>query len=272
MLGSNKFFFILASIIVRYSISQEESVCSDELNWVDSYGRDCSYYDEGNFCEIFGNCCMNMFTANLACCACGGGTNYIFECEDDTDFRDCNGNSCLWYGIPVNSPFDFGTISTATDDTNLFDTRCTLFGSSCPSENGLYATTQCCFCGGGFGLFTHPSTNVQEPSTIPQAASQVNAQIPSIPPSLYPSSTKASSSSVSYSLSVDNCESKGSSSKSRTSTKSSKSSKSSKCSSSGDEVTGTKDIETSSSLTTYADSFSFQFSTVIIFFCFQMNV
>ena len=25
---------MLSSIIVRYSISQEESVCSDELNWV----------------------------------------------------------------------------------------------------------------------------------------------------------------------------------------------------------------------------------------------
>ena len=43
-----------------------------------------------------------MFTANIACCACGGGTNYIFDCKDDTDFRDCNGNSGLWYGIPVN--------------------------------------------------------------------------------------------------------------------------------------------------------------------------
>ena len=34
MLGSNKLFQILVPSIVRYSISQEESVCSDELNWL----------------------------------------------------------------------------------------------------------------------------------------------------------------------------------------------------------------------------------------------
>ena len=34
MLGSNTLFLILASSIVRYSISQEESMCSDELDWV----------------------------------------------------------------------------------------------------------------------------------------------------------------------------------------------------------------------------------------------
>ena len=45
-----------------------------------------------------------MFTANIAYCACSGGTNYFFDCKDDTDFRDSNGNSGLWYGIgiPVN--------------------------------------------------------------------------------------------------------------------------------------------------------------------------
>ena len=46
-----------------------------------------------------------MFTANIACCAYGGGTNYIFDFKDDTDFRDCNGNSGLCYGIPVNIKF-----------------------------------------------------------------------------------------------------------------------------------------------------------------------
>ena len=39
-----------------------------------------------------------MFIANIAGCACGGGTNYIFDCKDDRDFRDCNGN-------PVNIKF-----------------------------------------------------------------------------------------------------------------------------------------------------------------------
>ena len=45
-----------------------------------------------------------MFIAKIACCACGGGTNYI-ECKGHRDFRDCNGNSGLWYGIPVNIKF-----------------------------------------------------------------------------------------------------------------------------------------------------------------------
>ena len=51
-----------------------------------------------------------------------------------------------------------------------------------------------------------------------------------------------------YSLSVENCESKGRSLKSRNSTNSVKSSKSSKYSSLDDEVTGTKDIETNGSI------------------------
>ena len=53
-------------------------------------------YELNNWCEEFGTCCDNEdgLIANTACCACGGGYDYLERCVDNPTFIDCNSWKC----------------------------------------------------------------------------------------------------------------------------------------------------------------------------------
>merc|ERR1712151_448279 len=48
--------------------------CTNDPNFIDSFGDDCSWYEENDPDCSFGDCCdIGNGTANTACCICGGG-------------------------------------------------------------------------------------------------------------------------------------------------------------------------------------------------------
>merc|ERR1712151_529108 len=48
--------------------------CTNDPNFIDSYGDDCSWYEENDPDCSFGDCCdIGNGTTNTACCICGGG-------------------------------------------------------------------------------------------------------------------------------------------------------------------------------------------------------
>jgi len=48
--------------------------CTNDPNFIDSFGDDCSWYEQFDPTCSFGNCCdAGSGTANQACCICGGG-------------------------------------------------------------------------------------------------------------------------------------------------------------------------------------------------------
>lgn len=71
-------------------------------------------------------------TANLACCACGGGTTAGEDdngdvCSDKPGWNDIVGDTCLWYAN---------------------DNNCAQWGLV-TDLNGVSANEACCVCGGG---------------------------------------------------------------------------------------------------------------------------
>ena len=52
-----------------------EPICSNVPNWKDSDGDGCNWYTNNDpGCKDYGDCCKNQgYTANTACCFCGGG-------------------------------------------------------------------------------------------------------------------------------------------------------------------------------------------------------
>merc|ERR1712226_59109 len=49
------------------------STCTDDANFVDSYGDNCSWYNSESRCDTWGDCCnIGKGTANQKCCMCGG--------------------------------------------------------------------------------------------------------------------------------------------------------------------------------------------------------
>jgi len=106
------------------------TTCSDEPDWIDWVGDDCTWYAEkGDRCDNFGD-----DGANDACCVCGRGidgdsptppnpnpTPPSSSCSDKPDWTDYYGDDCAWY---------------AKDD------RCNVWG-----DDG--ANDACCDCGGG---------------------------------------------------------------------------------------------------------------------------
>merc|ERR1712084_209726 len=48
--------------------------CTNDPSFIDSFGDDCSWYEENDPDCSFGDCCdIGNGTANTACCICGGG-------------------------------------------------------------------------------------------------------------------------------------------------------------------------------------------------------
>jgi len=65
--------------------------CTDMAGWTDQEGFDCSWYEQfsPDSCNQWGSCCANGgYTANEACCICGGGKLEKFELGTlDQNFR-----------------------------------------------------------------------------------------------------------------------------------------------------------------------------------------
>ena len=84
-------------------------LCVDVPNWSDAFGDTCLYYNVNGeeACLEFGECCeANGYTANSACCVCGGGLFY----------KDPNDPSIILY------PSAVPTVSVLNDDQNHNDT------------------------------------------------------------------------------------------------------------------------------------------------------
>ena len=150
--------------------------CTDEPEgWHDIDGSfyNCAWYAQGNNCAAYGDSYANNgITANMACCACGGGVpdgppataaptvsptlspTPPPTCGDEPNWHDSDGVTfnCEWYAQKTN---------------------CAVYGDNY-ENNGKTANAACCVCGGGLG---NPSpsaaptvTTTAEPSASPTAA------------------------------------------------------------------------------------------------------
>ena len=67
-------------------ITRGDENCLDDLTVSDSFGDDCSWYD--NNLESCGDYDDSNFVASVACCIC---------CVDDLTVSDTYGDDCTWY-------------------------------------------------------------------------------------------------------------------------------------------------------------------------------
>ena len=142
------------------TISSAPTACYPVSNWHDNAGDGCDWYDNdpnGDYrCRTFGtDYKRNGFTAETACCGCGGGFDLpeyskpsanptgsptatptaTVVCINDNVWRDEEGYSCADYERDL-------------DDDTLFlqgETRC-----SKDADRGGNASYYCCECGGGY--------------------------------------------------------------------------------------------------------------------------
>jgi len=177
--------------------AQAQYSCTDVAGWYDLDGAQytCDWYASGTHCTNSGDGYANFgFTANQACCACGGGTSAdnaitvtmeptsepssvpttetnseqsaaptVGGCQDVLDWHDADGATytCSWY----NSDGD----------------ACSNFGAE--YEYGSYTANQaCCTCGGGSdtGVITMPPTAAAPPSPPPSPSPP-----PTVPDPIY---------------------------------------------------------------------------------------
>jgi hypothetical protein len=125
------------------------SECEDVPGWYDADGPeyDCTWYAQYGNCELFGSGLENDgYTANEACCVCGGGKSESNpsetispsssfapsgenNCEDVPGWHDLDGQEfdCTWYAQKSN---------------------CENYGSEFEND-GFTANGACCVCGGG---------------------------------------------------------------------------------------------------------------------------
>lgn len=110
----------------------QSSTCGNIPGWHDSDGSyyDCDWYSSGTtFCSAYGSgYAFGGYTANQACCACGGGEQCLDRPGWFGDWYDARGPAytCDWYAA---SP-----------------------SSRCDGNNGNFGYTAqdaCCACGGG---------------------------------------------------------------------------------------------------------------------------
>ncbi|CAB9513786.1 unknown protein [Seminavis robusta] len=101
--------------------------CTDVLDWTDSGGDPCSWYETDDHCFRFGtaNAGPDGSTAVESCCVCGGGAAPL--CSDKADWTDLEGDPCSWYEI---------------------EDRCLQFGIANAGIDGTTASESCCVCGG----------------------------------------------------------------------------------------------------------------------------
>lgn len=124
---------------------QEEDICGDlPLGWYDPNGDNCEWCADGTRCEDFGSTNMRFGkTANMACCACGGGSDIpefqesqaiVLDnptgCYDIATWRDSVGDGCSWCAQGDN---------------------CEFYGAEFANSQIEFrsANDACCACGGG---------------------------------------------------------------------------------------------------------------------------
>lgn len=84
--------------------------CANEVDWYDSFGDNCTWYEDHEFACGYGDCCdagVGIGTPNMACCVCGGGQ----RASKSVNNTASNGPSASSYS-PSASP---STEPTSTD-------------------------------------------------------------------------------------------------------------------------------------------------------------
>lgn len=124
--------------------------CTDMEGWVDQFGDDCEWYVTVGECYEDGNYYPDEdgVTAQIACCACGGGSvdgvPYLDRCEDFSGFTDCSDDPCSSYETWELDPDEYSYL----DDIDEWTTCSRSY--LCPnSETSIDAEEACCICGGG---------------------------------------------------------------------------------------------------------------------------
>ncbi|CAB9512952.1 expressed unknown protein [Seminavis robusta] len=154
--------------------------CTDVLDWTDSGGDPCSWYETDDHCFRFGtaNAGPDGSTAVESCCVCGGGAAPL--CSDKADWTDLEGDPCSWYEIEDRC-LQFGIANAGIDGTTasesccvcggsapvcndkagwtdsfgdgcvwyLYGNHCDVYGNANEGEDGTTARESCCGCGGG---------------------------------------------------------------------------------------------------------------------------
>ncbi len=130
-------------------------ICSDSPpGWHDSGGSffDCEWYDLSNSCEWYGDNFADDYgiTANIACCACGGGSTGSIPTPVNPPTpapspTHVNGDVCS------NSPPGWYDSGGSTYDCEWYaqSNKCEWFGDDYADDNGITANIACCACGGG---------------------------------------------------------------------------------------------------------------------------
>ena len=162
--------------------------------WTDSFGDGCRWYEEepdfyfGDYyaydtrCYVFGALFFNQgYTAQTACCACGGGTydndnGHVNSCSDYNDFVDGDGQTCAWYATDPASSGSISDDEKDDDDDYLPISRCHQYGHSKQNMNNIRADDACCICGGG-----HRTIPALMPSNVPSSIA-AGSSVPSIEP------------------------------------------------------------------------------------------
>jgi len=165
---------------ISHKPTQVPTLCTDVPNFIDSYGDDCTFYEENDIqgCPVWSDCqsCNVGFgTPGEACCWCGGGNEgpvgpstpapTIF-CEDYPQYTDSFGDSCSWY------------------ETNTVN-GCGTLADCCSSELGTPGEA-CCWCSGGIIGEITPTT--LPPTKLPtKSPTQSPTKNPTRPPTKSPS-------------------------------------------------------------------------------------
>jgi len=178
----------------------------DPADWFDSDGPQytCEWYSVGSRCASYGSGYANGdgYTADQACCACGGGrvgappspTVTVAQAPSATPSKLPSSKPSLEPSsspseVCTDSPENWSDANGTTFDCNWYgsDNRCSLFGNNFENLDKT-ANQACCVCGGGDD--SSPSSSpTSTPSNRPsKLMSDVPSILPSKPPTVSPSS------------------------------------------------------------------------------------
>ena len=119
------------------------------VDWKDANGNDCAIYKQYNYCGSYGNTVgTDGFTANQACCACGGGNTASPTPSPDpipTPSPGC-----------TNTPSNWIADNYFTCDNIKLYSWCAQYGGEIGTD-GKTANEACCTCGGGNTASPTPS-------------------------------------------------------------------------------------------------------------------
>lgn len=144
-----------ACLFASFSIASTQTTCSDlTVNgqaWNDADGTmyNCQWYETTlDACRNHGDSFRNTYTANEACCACGGGSTALESTPSPSPSPSLSSSSLSTICTDVPYWYDSGGPNYNCAWYAESGSNCQVHGSS--FENfGHTASTACCVCGGG---------------------------------------------------------------------------------------------------------------------------